>query len=60
MAQQLPSPELSQLIVTKSNEAFTLGAEQALVVSAIIMAASAVLTLFILPQKIRPHKNVEN
>jgi EmrB/QacA subfamily drug resistance transporter len=57
VAQQVPSPELSQLIVTKSNEAFTLGSEHALVVSAIIMAVSAVLTLFILPSKVRPHEH---
>jgi DHA2 family multidrug resistance protein-like MFS transporter len=60
VAQQVPSPELSQLIVTKSNEAFTLGSEHALVVSAIIMAVSAVLTLFILPSKVRPHEHKEN
>jgi hypothetical protein len=59
VAQQVPSPELSQLIVTKSNEAFTLGSEKALVVSAIIMAVTAVITLFILPSKVKPYEHQE-
>jgi EmrB/QacA subfamily drug resistance transporter len=60
VAQQIPSPELSQLIVQKSNEAFTSGSARALVVSAIIMAVSAVLTLFILPSKVRPHEHQDH
>jgi EmrB/QacA subfamily drug resistance transporter len=54
VAQQMPSPELSQMIVQKSSEAFTSGSEQALIVAAVIMVVSAVLTLCILPSKIRP------
>ena len=55
VAQQVPSPQLSQMIVQKSNEAFTLGSQQALLVGAIILFVSAILTLFILPQKVRPY-----
>jgi hypothetical protein len=55
VAQQVPSPQLSQMIVQKSNEAFTLGSQQALLVGAIIMFVSAILTLFILPQKVKPY-----
>jgi EmrB/QacA subfamily drug resistance transporter len=54
VAQSMPSPQLSQMIVDESSKAFTAGSENALVVAAIIMAVSAVLTLFILPAKVRP------
>ncbi len=54
VAQSVPSPQLSQLIIDQSNQAFTSGSGQALVVSAIIMAVSAIATLFILPSKVRP------
>jgi EmrB/QacA subfamily drug resistance transporter len=53
VAQSVPNPQLSQLIVDKSNEAFVSGTAHSLLISAIIIAAAAVLTLFILPNKIR-------
>jgi predicted MFS family arabinose efflux permease len=53
VAQNMPNAELSQMIINQSNQAFTTGSKDALFVSAIIMAASAVLTLFILPSKVR-------
>jgi EmrB/QacA subfamily drug resistance transporter len=56
VAQNVPYPQVAQMIVDQSNQAFTSGAEQALVVAAIIMAVSAVLTLFILPSQVRPPK----
>ena len=56
VAQNVPYPQLAQMIVDQSNQAFTSGSEQALVVAAIIMAVSAVLTLFILPSQVRPPK----
>ena len=51
---QSQSPQLSQLITSSSHQAFTSGSEHALVVSAVIMAVSAILTLFILPNRVRP------
>ena len=54
VAQNVPSPQLSQLIIDKSNQAFTSGAEHALVIAALIMAVCAVVTLFILPSRVRP------
>ena len=56
VAQQVPSPQLAQLIIDQSNLAFTSGARQALVVAAIIMAISAIVTLFIVPSRVRPPK----
>jgi EmrB/QacA subfamily drug resistance transporter len=54
---QPQSQQLAQLITNTSHQAFTSGSEKALVVAAIIMAVSAVFTLFILPSKIRPPKD---
>jgi EmrB/QacA subfamily drug resistance transporter len=54
VAQSMPSPQLTQLIIDKSNEAFTAGTEHALVVAAIIMVVSAVVTVFILPTRVQP------
>jgi len=54
VAEALPSPQLSQLIISKSNEAFTAGTKDALIVAAIIMTVSVVVTLFILPSKVKP------
>ena len=56
VAQNVPYPQLSQMIINQSNEAFTSGSEHALVIAAIIMAVSAVVTLFILPQRVRAPK----
>ena len=56
VAQNISNPQLAQVIVNQSNQAFTYGAQHALFVSSIIMAVSAVLTLFILPSKVRHFK----
>jgi EmrB/QacA subfamily drug resistance transporter len=53
---QSQSPQLAQLITDTAHKAFTSGSEHALVVAAIIMAITAVATLFILPSKVRPPK----
>jgi EmrB/QacA subfamily drug resistance transporter len=60
VAQQVPSPQLSQMIVTKSNEAFVSGSERALIVAAIIMVVSAVFTLLVLPSKVKPYSEAQN
>jgi EmrB/QacA subfamily drug resistance transporter len=51
VAQQVPVPQLSQMIVDKSKEAFTAGSADALLVTAIVLAITAVITLFILPSQ---------
>jgi EmrB/QacA subfamily drug resistance transporter len=56
VAQQVPVPQLSQMIIDQSNEAFTAGAADALLVSTIVLAVTAVITLFILPQRVRGPK----
>jgi EmrB/QacA subfamily drug resistance transporter len=48
------SPQLSQMIVDQSNQAFTVGSAHALMVGAIIMVVSAILTFIILPNRVRP------
>ena len=50
---QLPA-QLSKMIVATSRQAFTSGSKDALIVAAIIMAVSAVVTLIILPNRVRP------
>ena len=59
VAQSVPNAQLAQMIANQSNEAFTYGSQHALIVAAIIMAVSAVLTLFILPSQVRAHKRRE-
>ena len=54
VAQKIPYPQYSKMIIDQSNQAFTSGATHALVVAGIIMAVTAVLTLFILPSRVRP------
>jgi EmrB/QacA subfamily drug resistance transporter len=56
VAQNIPNPQLSQLIINQSNEAFTAGSSHALVVAAIIMVITSIITLIILPSQVRNHK----
>jgi EmrB/QacA subfamily drug resistance transporter len=49
-------PQLAELITSTAHQAFTSGAEKALVVAAIIMSVSVIFTLFVLPSKVRPAK----
>ncbi|HXX59252.1 MAG TPA: MFS transporter [Dehalococcoidales bacterium] len=54
-AQKLPSPALTKFVVDQANQAFTDSMAHALLVTAIIMTATAVMALFIIPGKIRPY-----
>jgi len=56
VAQQVPVPQLAQMIIDQSNEAFTAGAAQALLVATVILAVTAIITLIILPSRIRGPK----
>jgi EmrB/QacA subfamily drug resistance transporter len=60
VAQQVPVPQLSQMIIDQSNEAFTAGAAHALLVSAIVLAVTAVITFFILPSRVRGPREENN
>jgi EmrB/QacA subfamily drug resistance transporter len=52
-AQQIPNPQLAQMVIDKSNHAFTSGTAHALVISAIIMVVASVATLIMLPNRVR-------
>ena len=54
VAQNVPYPQLSQMIVDQSNEAFTSGSAHALFVSSAILLLTSVITLWILPTRVRP------
>jgi EmrB/QacA subfamily drug resistance transporter len=54
VARQIPSPQLAQLIIDQSNQAFTSGSERALIIAAIIMAVTGILALFIVPTRVQP------
>ena len=53
VAQNISNSQLSKMIIDQSNQAFTSGAKSALIVAAIILMVSAVLTLIILPNRVR-------
>jgi hypothetical protein len=55
VAQNVPSPQLAQMIADNANQAFINGAVDGLYVSAGVMLLAAVLTLFILPSRVRPY-----
>jgi hypothetical protein len=54
VAQNIPIPQLSKIIVDQSNMAFTSGSVRALLIGAFIMVASSIVTLIILPNRVRP------
>jgi EmrB/QacA subfamily drug resistance transporter len=54
VAQNVPVPALSKMIIDQSNQAFTSGSQHALLVGAIIMAVSSLVTLYILPNRVQP------
>jgi len=56
VAQQVPVPQLAQMIIDQSNEAFTAGSAHALMVATVILAITAVITLVILPSRVRGPK----
>jgi EmrB/QacA subfamily drug resistance transporter len=54
VAQNIPVPQLAKMIIDESNQAFTSGSARALLVGAIIMVLSSVVTLLILPHRVQP------
>jgi EmrB/QacA subfamily drug resistance transporter len=54
VAQSVPLPQLAKMIIDQSNQAFTSGAVRALLVGAIIMVVSSVVTVLILPSRVQP------
>jgi DHA2 family multidrug resistance protein-like MFS transporter len=58
VAQNIPDPQLSRMIIDQSTRAFTAGSEHALLIAAVIMGLSAVLTMFILPSRVRAAEKI--
>jgi EmrB/QacA subfamily drug resistance transporter len=58
VAQNIPDPQLSELIVNQSNQAFTYGASYALLGAAIVLVVTSIITFIILPSKVQPSKEV--
>ena len=52
-AEYLPE-DVSQLVVDESNQAFTSGMSEAMVIGAIVMVIASLVTLILLPTRIRP------
>ncbi|MBN2074562.1 MAG: MFS transporter [Dehalococcoidales bacterium] len=52
-AQNVPDGRLSEMIINEANAAFTSGVSNALTIAAIIMAASAVVALIVLPNRVQ-------
>ncbi len=53
-AQNITDPQLSQMIISQANEAFVAGMLHALMIASIVMAVASVVTLIILPSRVRP------
>ena len=53
VAQNIPNAQLSQMIISQSDLAFVTGAKHALLVSGIILAIATVVTVLILPSRVR-------
>jgi EmrB/QacA subfamily drug resistance transporter len=56
VAQNIPNPQLAELIVNQSNQAFTSGSSHAMVVAAVIMVITSIITFIILPSRVRAYK----
>jgi len=56
VAQNIPSPPLSDLIVGESNRAFTYGSSYALLGAAIVLIVTSIITFIILPSKVQASK----
>ncbi len=54
VAQSFPVPQIGKMILDQSNLAFTAGAKEALLIGAFIMVASSIVTLIILPNRVKP------
>jgi EmrB/QacA subfamily drug resistance transporter len=57
-AQNVPNPTLAKLIISSANTAFTSAMAHALLVASVIIALTAVVTLVILPTRIRPYSQL--
>jgi len=55
-AQNVADPQLSRFIISTANEAFTSGMAHALFIGGIIMVMAFIITLIILPARVRPYK----
>lgn len=53
VAREFPQ-DTSQLIITETSEAFTSGMTEAMFVAGVVLVAASLVTLFILPNRIRP------
>ena len=56
-AASVPNPALGQLIVNSADQAFTYGMAHALLIAAIIMTATAVFSLIVVPTRVRPYQD---
>jgi hypothetical protein len=54
VAQSIPDPAVAQAIIHTSDKAFTSGMVDAIIVAGAIMVVASLVTLAILPAKIRP------
>lgn len=54
VAEQIPDPTISQKIVDTANTGFVSGMSDAMLVASIIMIVATLVTLFILPSRVRP------
>ncbi|MCX5991342.1 MAG: MFS transporter [Chloroflexi bacterium] len=56
----IPDPQLSQMIVNKADEAFVSGMVRGTLIASIVMAVASVVTLIILPSRVRPAKEEDH
>ena len=54
-AQSVTNRQLSHLIISTANQAFTSAMARALLVAGIVMVAASIITLVILPARVRPY-----
>jgi len=57
VAKTIPDPAVAQAIIHTANEAFTSGMVRATIVAGVIMVVASLVTLAILPAKVRPPQN---
>ena len=55
-AQEVPNKQLSQIIMDKADQAFVSGMAHALLIASIVMAVTAIITLIILPARVRAYR----
>lgn len=59
VARQIPDPQAAQFIITQSNLAFSEAMAKGLLVAAVIMWVTSLITLFILPKRIKPFSETQ-